>query len=70
MSRDGEPIAEIIPKGEAKLGTGFGQAEEGITALATGTAARSAADLARDDMRADVALRAVGVERDARPIKP
>ena len=24
LSRDGKPVAEIIPKGEAEFGTGFG----------------------------------------------
>jgi hypothetical protein len=43
------PGAEIFPKGDAELGTGFSEAEEGITAIATEIAAGAAADLALVD---------------------
>ena len=49
LARNGEPVAEIIPEGKAKLGAGPGQAEEGVTTVATGIAVGSAADFALDE---------------------
>ena len=34
MGRDGEAVAEIIPEGDAEFGTGLGQAEQGVAAIA------------------------------------
>src|ERR1700686_1564623 len=66
---DFEPVGGVVPEGDAELGAGFGQSEEGIAAIATGLAAGAAADLSLDDVAADIALRSVGVERDLRPIE-
>ena len=44
LARDGEPVAEIVPESEAELGTGLGQAEEGVTTLASGIAVGPTAD--------------------------
>ena len=60
---EAEPAAEIVPEGDAELGAGFGQAEEGIAAVAAGIAAGAATDLALGDIGADVVLRSVGVQR-------
>src|SRR6266852_3551508 len=54
VSGDIEPGTEIIPEGDAELGAGFGEAEEGIPAVASGIAAGAAADFAFGDVAADV----------------
>ena len=64
LLRDGEPRAEIVPEAETELGTGLGQPEKGVSAVASGVAAGSAADLAPGHLGADVVLRSVGVQRD------
>src|SRR6266849_3592857 len=64
VSGDIEPGTEIIPEGDAELGAGFGEAEEGIPAVASGIAAGAAADFAFGDVAADVVFGAVGVEWD------
>src|SRR5712691_9553598 len=69
MGRDGEAVAEIIPKEDAELGASLDQAEEGVAAIAPDVAAGAAADLAPDDLAADVALGAVGVQRDLRVVE-
>src|SRR3982074_3419812 len=69
VSGDIEPGAEIIPEGDAELGAGFGEAEEGIPAVASGIAAGAAADFAFGDVAADVVFGAVGVEWDLRVIE-
>src|SRR5271169_3672538 len=66
---DFEPVGEVVPESDTELGAGFGEAEEGIAAVATSVASGSAADLSLDDVAADIALRSIGVERDVRPIK-
>ncbi len=43
------------------------QTEERVAAIAAGVTVGATADLAFDDVAADVALRAVGVQRDLRP---
>ena len=63
LAGDAEPGAEVVPEAEAKLGAGFGQAEEGIPAVAARIAASATADFAPGDLGADVVLRAVGVQR-------
>ena len=69
MVDDAKPVAEIIPERDAQLGASVHQTQERVATIAAGIAARSAADLALDDLAADVALRTVGVERDLRPIE-
>src|SRR5215207_7366602 len=64
LLRDGEPRPEIVPEAETELGTGLGQAEEGIPAIASDVAAGSAAHLAPGHLGADVVLRSVGVQRE------
>src|SRR5215213_1567897 len=66
---DGEPRPEIVPEAETELGTGLGQAEEGVPAIAAHVAAGSAADLAPGDLGPDVVLRSVGVQRDLRAVE-
>jgi hypothetical protein len=67
--RHSEPITEIIPERDAEFAAGVHQAEESIAAIASGVAVRAAADLALDDVTADVALGAIGVQRDLRPVE-
>src|SRR5215218_3356129 len=64
LLRDGEPRPEIVPEAETELGTGLGQPEKGIPAIASDVAAGSAAHLAPGHLGADVVLRSVGVQRD------
>src|SRR3954465_6120461 len=69
LAWDAEPGAEVVPKAEAELGAGLGQAEEGVAAVAAQVAAGAAADLAAGDLGADVVLRSVGVQRDLRAVQ-
>src|SRR5713226_2430941 len=69
VSGDIEPGTERIPEGDAELGAGFGEAEEGIPAVASGIAAGAAADFAFGEVAADVVFGAVGVEWDLRVIE-
>jgi hypothetical protein len=48
---------------------GLGEPEEGIAAIASVVAARSGADLAADHLTADIALGAIGVQRDFRSLQ-
>jgi hypothetical protein len=59
MLRYSEPITEIIPERDAEFATSVHQAEEGIATIASGVAVSAAADLALNDVTANVALRAV-----------
>ena len=69
MSWHGESIAEVVPEGDAELGAGLHETEEGITAAAAGVAVGSAADLSLGNEGADVALGTVGVQRDLGPVE-
>src|SRR5215471_17716223 len=69
LVRRSEPIAEIIPERYAEFGTGMHQAEESIAAISSCVAVRATADLALDDVTANVALGAIGVQRDLRPVE-
>ena len=51
------------------LCAGFGEPKEAIPAIASGVAACSGADFAAGDLRADIVLGAVGVQRDFRPLQ-
>ena len=62
-------MSQIVPEGDAELGAGLGETEEGIAAVAPGIAAGAAADLALGDVAADVVLRTVGVQRALGPIE-
>ena len=64
-----QPGAEIVPEGAAELGTGFGEAEEGIAAIAAEITAGATADLAFRHLTADGIFGAVGMQRDLRPIE-
>src|SRR5216684_3513591 len=66
---DFEAVGEVVREGDTELGAGFGEAEESIAAISTCIASGSAADLALDDVAADIALRSVGMERDLWPIE-
>jgi len=59
-----QPSSEVNPESDAELGAGFGEA-----AISSAIAAGAAADLALDDLSAQVALRTVGVQRDVGPIE-
>ena len=63
VAGDGEPVAEVVPEGDAELGAGLSQTEEGISAVAAGVAARPAADLALGDLTTNIVLRAVSYVR-------
>ena len=69
VMRRSEAIAEIIPERYAEFGTGVDQAEESIAAISSGVAVRATADLALDDVTANVALGTIGVQRDLRPVE-
>src|SRR6266851_6683716 len=59
-----ETGAEVVPECDAELCAGFGEAEEGVAAVATGVASGAAADLSLCDLAADIVFRSVGVERN------
>src|SRR3954452_3762565 len=61
-----EPAAQVIPERDALLGTGLGQTEKSIAAIASDLAAGAGTDLAAGDVAADVVLGAIGVQRDLR----
>src|SRR3954470_1431949 len=63
-SWDADPVAEVVPEGDAELLAGLGEAEEGVAALAAKIALGAAADLALGHLAADVVLGTVGVQRD------
>src|SRR5690242_14393446 len=69
MPDDAEPVSEVIPERDTKLGAGMHQTKERVAAITTGIAAGPAADLALGDLAADVALRTVGVQRNLRPVE-
>src|SRR4029077_13837080 len=60
LTRNAEPVAEVVPECDAKFGGGAHQSEECIAEVASIDTACAAADR---DMEADVALGAIGVER-------
>lgn len=64
-----QPCTEIIPESDAEFGGCVHQAEEGVATVAPGIAVGTAADLALDDVTADVPLGAVGMQRDFRPLE-
>jgi len=66
---DREPVAEVIPEGDAQLLAGLCQAEERVAAVASDVAAGATADFALGDLAADVVLRAIGVQRHLRPVE-
>jgi hypothetical protein len=69
LAGDAQTAAQIIPERHGVLCTGLGKAEEGITAIASGVTAGSAADLAAGDLAADVVLGAVSMQWDFRPVQ-
>src|SRR6478609_356671 len=54
-----EPAAEVVPRRDAQLVAGLGETQKRIATIATGIAARPAADLPPCDVAADVVLRPV-----------
>src|SRR5947209_19446029 len=69
MTDYAKPASEIIPERDAQLGAGMHQTKKRVAAITAGIAAGPAADLALDDVAADVALRTVGVQRNLRPVE-
>ena len=65
---DTEPGAKIIPKADAELAAGLGEAEESVAAVATSVAAGAAADVTLGNLAADVVFRAIGVQRDLKQL--
>jgi hypothetical protein len=61
LAGNAQAAAQIIPESHAMLHAGFGQAEEGIPAIASAIAAGT--DLATDHLTTDVIFGAVGVKR-------
>ena len=68
-TRESEPCAEIVPESDALLDASFVEAEEGVSAVASGIAAGSPADLAFGDLAADVVFGAIGVQGDLGPVE-
>jgi hypothetical protein len=64
---DGQSGGQIVPKRDFELGAGFGQTEEGVSAVTTDITARAAADLSPGDATVDVVLRSVGVAAGSIP---
>ncbi len=64
MSGHREAIAEVVVGGDAELGAGLHEAEEGVAAVAAGVAVGAAADLSFGHVGAEVALGAIGMQRD------
>jgi hypothetical protein len=69
VARRSEANAVIIPERDAEFCAGVHQAEESISAIAPGVTVRAAADLALDDVTANVALGTIGVQRDLWPVE-
>jgi len=69
LAWDAEPVAEIIPECDTEFGGGAHQSEECVATVAAIDTASSATELALGDMKANVALGAIGVERDLRAIE-
>src|SRR6516164_1238799 len=61
---DVQSRAEVIPKSNAQFEASFCQAQESVSAIATGVTAGAATDLSPCDLTANVIFRSVGVERD------
>src|SRR3954466_16378466 len=61
---EADPVAEVVPEGDAELLAGLGEAEEGVAAVAAKIALGATADLALGHLAADVVLRAIGMQRD------
>ena len=53
MPDDAEPVSEIIPERDTKLGASVHEPEERVAAITAGIAAGPAADLALDNVAAD-----------------
>jgi hypothetical protein len=68
LARDAEAVAKIVPECNAELGCGTHQSEECVAAVAASGATSAPTDLAFGDMKPDVALGAVGMERYLRSI--
>src|SRR4051812_50016747 len=62
-----EPAAQVIPERDALLGTGLGQTEKSIAAIASDLAAGAGTDLAAGDVAAGGGLGALGGARGLRP---
>ena len=68
-SGDTEARAKIIPESDAELAAGLSETKECVAAVAADVAVSSAADMALGYLAADVALRAIGVQRDLRMVE-
>src|SRR4051794_41333666 len=64
-----ELAAQVIPERDALLGTGLGQTEKSIAAIASGLAAGAGTDLAAGGVAAGVVLWAIGVPRGLPPLQ-
>ena len=62
-----DAVAEIIPERDAELVAGVHQIEKCVAAITAAVAVGAAADLALDDVAANVALGAIGVQGNLRP---
>jgi hypothetical protein len=58
-----EAAPEVIPECDALLGAGLGESQKGIAAIPAGVAACFDSDLPARDMRANIILGAVCVQR-------
>ncbi len=66
---DAEAVAKVVPEGDAKLAARLGEAEECVAAVTSRAGLSTAAHRALCHLAADVGLRAVGVQRDLRPVE-
>src|SRR4029079_13624977 len=66
---DSDAGPEVIPERHSELLAGFHQAQERVPAVAALIGAGAAADLSSRHVTPNVILRAVGVQRDLRPLQ-
>ena len=64
-----EAGAQVIPEGYSQLPACLGEAEEGVAGVTTSVGSCGAADLAANDLTADVVFGAVGMQGDFRPVE-
>ena len=66
---DPQPIAQIVPKRQAKLLAGLRKAQHAVARLAAVATDRASGNLPLDDEATQIALGCIGVERDLRPLQ-
>src|ERR1039458_1170287 len=69
MSRHLEPAAQVIPDSDPELSARLAKPQQSIAAITSEIASCPGADFAARDLTSDIALRAVGVQRNFRPVE-